>query len=345
MPLLPRCIPVFGLAILAGASLSGMPAAGPATPFAARIAALSEPPGYFDTDNLISNERSYPDVLAALAGPELRGGAYIGVGPDQNFSYIARLRPSIAFIVDIRRDNLLLHLLFKAVFAGAANRGEYLAALFGRPPPRGAALPADASIERLAGYIESHAGEPRLVEALHRRVAATIARYGVPLSAEDVATIRRFHQSFIDAGLDLRFHTAGRPPQPWYPTYRELLLAVTGDGQPAGFLGSESDFQFVKGLEARDLVIPVVGDLAGPRALRAIGGELARQHTSVSAFYTSNVEFYLSRAGTFDAFARNLESLPRRPGAVIIRAVFGRFEGGSRSVVQPIDELAPPGRR
>ena len=89
--------------------------------FAARVAALSEPSGYFDTDNLISNERSYLHVVPVLRALP-RGGAYIGVGPDQNFSYLAHVRPSIAFLVDIRRDNLLLHLLFKALFAQATTR-------------------------------------------------------------------------------------------------------------------------------------------------------------------------------------------------------------------------------
>ncbi|MEO8522205.1 MAG: hypothetical protein ABI603_12625, partial [Acidobacteriota bacterium] len=105
--------PLIAATLLAGAHQAAGPAAGRPSPFAARIEALSEPPGYFDTDNLISNERSYPDVLPLLERAPLLGGAYVGVGPDQNFSYIARLRPSIAFIVDIRRDNLLLHLLFK----------------------------------------------------------------------------------------------------------------------------------------------------------------------------------------------------------------------------------------
>ena len=104
-------------------------------PFAAQIAALSEPDGYFDTDNLISNERSYLEVLPELERRSVRGGAYIGVGPDQNFSYIAHIRPSVAFILDIRRDNLLLHLLFKALFQQSRTRVEYLALLFGRPVP------------------------------------------------------------------------------------------------------------------------------------------------------------------------------------------------------------------
>ena len=79
-------------------------------------AAASEPGGYFDTDNLISNESSYLQVVPELRRAGISGGAYLGVGPDQNFTYIAEIRPAIAFIVDIRRDNLLLHLLFKALF-------------------------------------------------------------------------------------------------------------------------------------------------------------------------------------------------------------------------------------
>src|SRR5689334_13818903 len=96
--------------------------AAPQSAFAARIERLSEPAGEFDTDNLISNEQSYLDIVPALKAPGMSGGVYIGVGPDQNFSYIAALRPSIAFIIDIRRDNLLLHLLFKALFTEARNR-------------------------------------------------------------------------------------------------------------------------------------------------------------------------------------------------------------------------------
>src|SRR5215831_3801444 len=84
--------------------------------FAALSARVSEPGGYFDSDNLISNESSYLHVLGAMRRIGVTGGAYVGVGPDQNFSYMAQARPRIAFIIDIRRDNLLQHLLFKALF-------------------------------------------------------------------------------------------------------------------------------------------------------------------------------------------------------------------------------------
>ena len=106
--------------------------------FARLIERLSEPGGYFDTDNLISNEASYLHVLGEMRELGVQGGAYIGVGPDQNFSYIAELRPTVAFIIDIRRDNLLQHLLFKSLFVLSRNRVEYLSLLFGRPPPEDA---------------------------------------------------------------------------------------------------------------------------------------------------------------------------------------------------------------
>src|SRR5262245_21197652 len=89
------------LALLGGGHASVRTQA-PAT-FAAHVASLSEPGGYFDTDNLISNERSYLDVVPELRKRAVRGGVYIGVGPDQNFSYIAAIRPDAAFIVDVRR--------------------------------------------------------------------------------------------------------------------------------------------------------------------------------------------------------------------------------------------------
>ena len=106
------------------------------TTFAGLITALSEPGGFFDTDNLISNESSYLHAIDALEDRQVTGGVYLGVGPSQNFAYIAHIKPSLAFIVDIRRDNLLEHLLFKALFARAENRVTFLAGLFGvRPPP------------------------------------------------------------------------------------------------------------------------------------------------------------------------------------------------------------------
>jgi len=110
--------------------------------FAALSARISGPGGYFNSDNLVSNEDGYLKVLGALKRLDVRGGAYVGVGPDQNFSYIAAIRPDIAFIVDIRRDNLLEQLLLKALIERAPTRVQFLAAASTRSSPTSTGLPS-----------------------------------------------------------------------------------------------------------------------------------------------------------------------------------------------------------
>ena len=103
---------------------------------------LSEPDGYFRSnsgspDNLLSNESQVSTVAGALAQRVKPAGVYLGVGPEQNFTYIAAMRPRIAFITDIRRGNLHLHLMYKALFEISANRVDFVARLFSRKRPAG----------------------------------------------------------------------------------------------------------------------------------------------------------------------------------------------------------------
>lgn len=286
--------------------------------FAALSARLSEPGGYFDTDNLISNEDSYLHAVSLLRKAGARGGTYIGVGPDQNFSYIAAVRPNVAFIVDIRRDNLLEHLLFKAMFGLARNRADYLALLFGRAVPPDTSGWGARSADSLLLWVERAAPDA----AGPARVFSQAAASGIPLSAGDSATIRRFHRAFIEAGPALRFNTFGRAPQPQYPDFRRLALERNREGRPAGFLANEANFRVVQDLQRRNLVVPVVGDFAGSHAFREIAAWMRAHAAPLSALYTSNVEFYLFRSGTFDAFAVNVTSLPRDARSVIVRSCF-----------------------
>src|SRR5688572_175459 len=96
------------------------------------VTTASETGGGFISENLVSNELGYPYIIPSLIERVPPGGAYMGVGPEQNFSYMAAIRPSIAFIVDIRRQNMIEHLLYKAVFELSASRREFLSRLFAR---------------------------------------------------------------------------------------------------------------------------------------------------------------------------------------------------------------------
>jgi hypothetical protein len=292
------------------------------SPFASAIASLSEKGGYFDTDNLISNEGSYLQVLPELKRRGVHGGVYLGVGPDQNFSYIVETRPAAAYIVDIRRDNVLLHLLFKAIFHESRTRVEYLAMLFGRTAPRDAETWKTAAVDKLAEYVT---GAPRAdATALHARLEKVIKGFGVALSPADLKTIAGFHDRFIAAGLALRFQSTGRAPQWNYPTYGDMLVDRDGSGRQAHFLAAEEGYQFLRDLQGRDLVIPIVGDLAGPSAVASIGKAIAARGEKVTVFYVSNVEFYLFREGTFPKFIGNLKQLPHTENAVIVRSFFQR---------------------
>jgi hypothetical protein len=291
--------------------------------FAALSARISEPGGFFDSDNLISNESSYLHVLGAMRRMGVTGGAYIGVGPDQSFSYIAQVRPRVAFIIDIRRDNVLQHLLFKALFEMAHNRVEYLALLTGRAIPDDAAKWNRRSINDVADLIEKSPPDADQLETSRAMIRAKVKRYGIPVTPAELETIDKIHQAFFDGGLELRFTSLGRPPRDYYPTLRKLLLEHDLAGKQASFLASEDDFQFVKSLEARNLVVPVVGNLAGSHALREIGKVMTERGDKLSALYVSNVEFYLMREGTFDAFAASVRTLPHDSRSVIIRSYFG----------------------
>ncbi len=312
-------------------SMPGLPAsvaaqAAPAlsdSAFAALSARISEPGGYFDSDNLISNESSYLHVLGAMRRLGVSGGAYVGVGPDQNFSYIAQVRPRIAFIIDIRRDNLLQHLLFKALFEMARNRAEYLALLTGRAVPSDIAKWNRRSITDIVTKIEQSAPDADQFETTRGMVRAKIKRYGIPVTPAELETVSRIHQAFFDAGLDLRFTSIGRSPRSYYPTLRTLLLERDLTNKQLTYLADEDDFQFLKRLQARNLVVPVVGNLSGEKALREIGRVLSERGDRLSALYVSNVEFYLMREGSFDAFAATVATLPRMSRSVIIRSYFG----------------------
>lgn len=320
------------------------------TAFAATVARLSEPPGFFDTDNLISNESSYLHVIPRLRALGVHGGAYVGVGPDQNYSYIAAIRPTIAYLVDVRRDNLVQHLMYKGLFARASHRIEFLCLWLGRRLPPDVAAWDTRSIDAIVKYVDAAPRDDALARRTAGEIVAAAVATGIPLSEDDRATMRRFHAEFVRLGLGLRFTSFGRTPRSYYPTLRDLVLAQDTAGQERSYLAREDDWRDVKRLHDANRIIPVVGNLAGPRALPGIARDVRASGATVSAFYTSNVEFYLWGGTDFATYARNVVALPRDAHSVIIRSYFGRQFGDAHplavpgfvsvQLLQPLDDFA-----
>jgi hypothetical protein len=291
--------------------------------FSALIHRLSEDPGFFDSDNLVSNEASYLQIFGALDKFGVRDGAYLGVGPEQNFTYIAKTRPQLAIVLDIRRQNLLYHLLFKALFEVSRNRPEYLANLFCKPLTQKTALSKQSSVADLILFFESIAPS----EALFRKNLASINQrirkeFQFPLTEPDLRATHEIYREFFDQQFEIRFRSFGRPSFRFYPSFKEIVLERGLDGKWGNYLNTERDFQFLKELHGSNRIIPVVGDFAGPKALRAIGEYLRQVGQTVSVFYVSNVEFYLIQNGVFSRFGENVKRLPITDRSLFIRSYF-----------------------
>ncbi len=291
-----------------------------AAEFARLFRDLSGPDHDFFSDNTISNETSVLQVAKLLDQHVPRGRAYIGVGPEQNFTYIALLQPRIAFIVDIRRDNALLHLLYKALFETARSRAEFVSLLLGRPYREAVDPGAEASVADTLTAVEESPPDAAWFAREHAALVAHIERQdGVTLRAADKPALDRAHRAFFDKQLELRFELKEKNGRT-YPTLRELFMARAPSGRQLGFLASDARFRVVQTLEKDNRVIPVVGDFAGDHALRAVAAEIAREKLVLGAFYVSNVEQYvLQPPAAWQRWVGNVAAMPSDDQSVFIR--------------------------
>jgi hypothetical protein len=295
-------------------------AAGEARPltageFASVIQRISEEGGYFWNDNYVSNEASYLHPLCRLKELGIQGGIYLGVGPNQNLTYIAKLRPRYAFVVDIRRQNFVEHLLFKALFHYSRNRREYLSLLLSRPIQKGKLAGDSYTVEDMVRYFKDVEPDPDLYERTQTRVRNFLMRAcRVQLSDNDLSTVAKIHKAFYTRGLSIKYDYIP------VPTYAEFLLERDLDGKYQNFLNSTMDFRYLKRLQAENRIIPIVGDFAGKHALRELGLFLRERGERLMVFYTSNVEQYLVRNMVWPEFLRNAAELPLDDKALFIRA-------------------------
>jgi hypothetical protein len=181
-----------------------------------------------------------------------------------------------------------------------------------------------ASIADLVKAMDETSPDPSYQRRTLERVYEMIERrFGVPLGPEDRGRIEAIARSFFDEGLNIRYESHFRRSWRQFPTLRQLLLETDLTGRPRNFLAAEESFQFLKRLHEQDRIIPVTGDFAGPKALRAIGDYVRGLGETVSVFYVSNVEYYLLQNDTFAAFAENVKALPRTERSLIIRSYVG----------------------
>jgi hypothetical protein len=295
------------------------------------VSDLSEPDGSFRSDNLLSNEIFLQYVIPDLVHTARPQRVYLGVGPEQNFTYIAALRPRMVFIVDVRRGNMQLHLMYKALFELSDSRADFVGRLFSKKRPDGLSTKSTAA-EIFSAYAKVDTSDTLYQQNLQDIQNHLLRTRKLPLEADDLKGIEYVYHAFYWYGPIIQYwsSTGGRGFRD-APTYVDLMIADDGKGQQRSFLATEDNFKVLKELHSKNLFVPVVGNFAGPKALRAVGRYIKDRNALVSAFYLSNVEQYLTREGRWYVFCANVATLPLDPSSTFIRSVrngmYGRGVG------------------
>ena len=301
------------------------------------ITEFSEPNGPFFSDNFMSNENAFQHVIPELKKRLTPGGVYLGVGPEQNFTYLVALRPKAAFIIDIRRQNMLEHLLYKALIELSPDRAEFLSRLFSRTRLSG--VGTTSTVEELfSAYHGATANRGLFRQNLQAVKDQLVDHHGFALTNDDLERIEYVYNEFYDHGPDMSYSFPGLSEP--FPAYAALMTETDGAGEHHGYLATEENFRILRELERNNVVIPLVGDFAGPKAVRSVGRYLKEHGATVTVFYTSNVEQYLRPSSTWSNFCSNVATLPLDQTSTFIRTVTGRQFGGQLGLIPELGGMA-----
>ena len=288
------------------------------------IADVSETGGTFRSDNFLSNERQFQYVIPRLQRTTKPGGIYLGVGPEQNFTYIVGLQPRLAIIFDVRRQNMILHLMYKALFELSPTRADFLSKLF----CRSRSIVADSVSD--VGTMFDLYGDATRDSALARRTLVAIkqnlSQHGFIFTSDDLESLDYVFDAYCTVGPDIDYSY----PNPrggfgrGMPSYAELMLATDGAGVSRSYLASEANYRSIRSMHAKNLIVPVVGNFSGPKAIRSVGQYLKERGATVTAFYLSNVEQYLFQQwDDWRRFYENVATLPLDSSSTFIRSIGG----------------------
>ena len=303
----------------------------------------SEPNGYFQSDNLVSNEIYLQWVIPDLLARAKQNGVYLGVGPEQNFTYIAALKPKMVFITDVRRGNMCMQLMYKAIFELSKDRADFLELLFNKKRPAGLTEKSTAA-DLANAFWDVQTSSEEVYKANLKRIEDHLTKtHGLPLSTDDLGGIEYIYWHFYWDGMKINYNSSspnannGRGGSMSF--YGDLMLLTDASGVSRYYLSSEDSYKFLKDLETRNMLVPVVGNFAGPKALRAVGKYVRDHGATVSAMYLSNVEQYLTQDGIWGYFCANVASMPLDDSSTFIRSVRGGGGGPGGGLVNELGSM------
>src|SRR5262249_25801283 len=161
---------------------------------------------------------------------------------------------------------------------------EFVSLLFSKPRARG--LDAGSTAREIFDAYEAIETSERLyTETLARVRDRLYTQHRFALADEDVRGIEFVFRAFYMFGTEIKYSPFGISGGTVQPTYAALMAATDDAGEPRAYLATEDRFAFVKNLQARNLIVPVVGNFAGPTAIAGVARYLKQRSALVSAFY------------------------------------------------------------
>jgi hypothetical protein len=191
--------------------------------------------------------------------------------------------------------------------------------LFSRPRPAG--LDAKSTDKNLFEAFASARPDPAFFrENLRVVMDHLVKKHGFQLTGDDADRIEYVYNSFFSGVVSMALNGRGRGQA----TYADLMTATDLAGQHRSYLATEDNFRFMQELEKKNLIVGLVGDFAGPKALRAVGQYVREHDATVTVFYTSNVEQYLFQdPDNWKLFYSNVGALPMTASTTFIRSLGG----------------------
>jgi hypothetical protein len=295
---------------------------------------MSEPDGTFRSENILSNETGFQMVIPGLLKAPRAGKVYMGVGPEQNFTYIAAIKPKMAIIVDIRRGNRCEHLLYKALFELSKDRAEFISRLFSKPRPAG--LDTTTSADSIMNAFWNVNTDTAMYTKNRAEVRdVLLKKHSLPLDAADLNGIDYVYEQFLYGGPSITYNfstngyiNGGGRGGNSMPTYYDIMTATDGTGLNRSYVANEANWRWLKDLEGRNMLVPIVGNFGGPKAIREVAKWLKERNAVVTAFYASNVEQYLFQDGIAFNYYDSVAELPTDSTSVFIRSNGGGGRGG-----------------
>jgi hypothetical protein len=294
---------------------------------------FSEAGGDYQFENFVSNEISYQEVLPELSRLAKPGGVYLGVASEQNFTYIDVVRPKVAFIFDVRRQNTLQLLMYKALFELADNRADFVSLLFSRKRPAG--LDAKSSADALFQAIADAKPDPQLYASTLQKIKDRLIRqHRFALSADDERKIEYIFNVFYRGGPRMDYGFASSAPNPFVPSYHALAVSTDGRGKNWVYLNREESYKHIREMQQKNLIVPLVGNFTGDKAIRAVTQYVKDHGSTISVFYISNVEDYIQ--AKWSSYLSNLAALPADNSTLLIR-----FEPYNFTTLGKIQDVSP----